>query len=422
MSSNIYNEYASQAGNDDKYSINMSDAKYSIDQVDKLSGRTLASKDFEDARGVLKYMNNASKVDTTYTSNLKMNGEVIADSADYDALKKAKLNISIMALRNERLNARKALAEDSKLFTSDNKRPETDLYNDADIDTSKLEHQFNDAGITSYEQNKVRYQEQAKEVDIKNVQQPDQLSLNDMEVKRSGDAIPERQVDIDDFVTAKFKEDKSSGKWAWEETPKVVAFRERENKLNTRSKSPLVASSMVAVADARGWSEMKVSGSSSFKKEVWMEASLRGIDVQGYTPTKEDKLELENSLGTIAMVSKKAEEKVSPQNTFSDNPVKLSSSQQNTKNNLVYNYNNMSRREAVKQNPELDNVYKLEKSAEAFASSVSMKDDDKKAFVDNVRDKAISEIAKGRDITPAKFTTIEHSQNINYEKSKGQGR
>jgi hypothetical protein len=72
----------------------------------------------------------------------------------------------------------------------------------------------------------------------------------------------------------------------------MVAFEDKGNKLETKSNSENIAESMVRIAEARGWDEIKVSGSETFRREVWLEAAARGMQIKGYTPTEQDKAEL----------------------------------------------------------------------------------------------------------------------------------
>ena len=72
----------------------------------------------------------------------------------------------------------------------------------------------------------------------------------------------------------------------------LVAFEDKGNRLETKSNSENIAESMVRIASARGWDEIKVSGSETFRKEVWLEAASRGMHVKGYTPSEQDKAEL----------------------------------------------------------------------------------------------------------------------------------
>ena len=72
----------------------------------------------------------------------------------------------------------------------------------------------------------------------------------------------------------------------------VLAFEDKGNKLETRSNSEQIAESMVRIAEARGWDEIKVSGSETFRREVWLEAASRGMHVKGYEPSEQDKAHL----------------------------------------------------------------------------------------------------------------------------------
>ena len=74
--------------------------------------------------------------------------------------------------------------------------------------------------------------------------------------------------------------------------PDVVAFEDKGNRLETRSNNEEVAANLVKIAESRGWDEIKVSGSETFRKEVWQEAASRGMKVKGYTPSEQDKASL----------------------------------------------------------------------------------------------------------------------------------
>lgn len=72
----------------------------------------------------------------------------------------------------------------------------------------------------------------------------------------------------------------------------LVAFEDKGNKLETRSDSESIAEAMVRIAQARGWDEIKVSGSETFRREAWLEAAVRGMQVRGYVPSEQDKVAL----------------------------------------------------------------------------------------------------------------------------------
>lgn len=72
----------------------------------------------------------------------------------------------------------------------------------------------------------------------------------------------------------------------------LLAFEDKGNKLETKSNSENIAESMVRIAEARGWDEIKVTGTEAFRKEVWFEAASRGMHVKGYEPSEQDKAAL----------------------------------------------------------------------------------------------------------------------------------
>jgi hypothetical protein len=74
--------------------------------------------------------------------------------------------------------------------------------------------------------------------------------------------------------------------------PDAVAFKDSGAKLITQHNSPDIALSMAAIAEAKGWKGIAVSGHPDFCRELWLEARLRGLSVKGYTPKEADKDEL----------------------------------------------------------------------------------------------------------------------------------
>lgn len=74
--------------------------------------------------------------------------------------------------------------------------------------------------------------------------------------------------------------------------PDALAFKDNGSKLVTASNSKDIALSMAALAEAKGWKGISVSGHADFRREVWLEARLRGIAVVGYEPKPQDKAEL----------------------------------------------------------------------------------------------------------------------------------
>jgi len=77
---------------------------------------------------------------------------------------------------------------------------------------------------------------------------------------------------------------------------KTHAFDDRGTKLATRSENQEVVRSIVAIAQARGWDRVTVRGTEDFRRAAWLEASLSGIEVGGYKPSKVKKAHLETLL------------------------------------------------------------------------------------------------------------------------------
>jgi phage/plasmid primase-like uncharacterized protein len=69
---------------------------------------------------------------------------------------------------------------------------------------------------------------------------------------------------------------------------KEAAFRDQGGRIVAGNASPAVARDLVAVAQHRGWEPVQVNGTSEFRREIWLAASERGMEVRGYKPTERD--------------------------------------------------------------------------------------------------------------------------------------
>jgi len=145
----------------------------------------------------------------------------------------------------------------------------------------------------------------------------------------------------------------------------TVAFEDKGNRLETKSNSENIAESMVRIAEARGWDEIKVSGSETFRKEIWLEAASRGMHIKGYSPTEQDKVELANR------VSKSETNKIEKGNKpFRAREKEAEEAKPDSQNKRVAEtFANQSATDAVKAYPELAGavaaVAAMEKKAEA---------------------------------------------------------
>lgn len=78
------------------------------------------------------------------------------------------------------------------------------------------------------------------------------------------------------------------------------AFTDRGRRLTTPSENTEVIRSLVSIAKARGWGEIVVRGTDSFRREAWFVARLQGIEVRGYRPTDVEQARLVRTLGRTA--------------------------------------------------------------------------------------------------------------------------
>lgn len=86
---------------------------------------------------------------------------------------------------------------------------------------------------------------------------------------------------------------KAEDKYHFRDRAGQIAFEAREKRLVTTYETPAIVSSMVDLAETRGWETLKLSGTEEFRREAWLQASLRGLDVTGFRPNKLDKARLE---------------------------------------------------------------------------------------------------------------------------------
>jgi Large polyvalent protein-associated domain 7 len=78
------------------------------------------------------------------------------------------------------------------------------------------------------------------------------------------------------------------------------AFSDRGARLVTPSENTEVVKSLIAIAEARGWAEITVTGTERFRKEAWAAGSALGIKVRGYSPTEFERAHLARKLAREA--------------------------------------------------------------------------------------------------------------------------
>ena len=86
---------------------------------------------------------------------------------------------------------------------------------------------------------------------------------------------------------------KADEKYHFRDRGREVAFEAQDKKLVTQHDAPMVVGSMIDLAEAKGWSSLKLNGTNDFKREAWLQASLRDFEVSGFRPSAVDKARLE---------------------------------------------------------------------------------------------------------------------------------
>lgn len=72
------------------------------------------------------------------------------------------------------------------------------------------------------------------------------------------------------------------------DAPHQIAFEDIGPYLVTEHNRPDVVESMLDMARAKAWGRLRVSGHQQFRREVWVQATLLGIEVSGYEPKAVD--------------------------------------------------------------------------------------------------------------------------------------
>lgn len=104
---------------------------------------------------------------------------------------------------------------------------------------------------------------------------------------------PQLEFRIPDSVATQYRTNGNEKYMLDPRTDKLAIDARSENILKTRNNDKKTIKNMLAIAETNGWQNIKVKGSPEFKKEMWLQARLKGLEVQGYKPSEQDKKLLE---------------------------------------------------------------------------------------------------------------------------------
>ncbi len=83
---------------------------------------------------------------------------------------------------------------------------------------------------------------------------------------------------------------------------KNLSIKADDSTISTKKEDLVTIRAMLTMAEARGWSEVKVSGTADFKRETWIEAQARGIAAQGYKASDIDRQEADRRRAELGQV------------------------------------------------------------------------------------------------------------------------
>ena len=177
---------------------------------------------------------------------------------------------------------------------------------------------------------------------------------------------------------------------------KAVAFVDRGDKLETPSSAPKTAEALVKIAEARGWEDLRVKGTEGFRREVWLEASVRGIHVDGYKPSELDKVELER------------------RDTFlrDRNSIEVRSEA----------FQKLSPEEGTRRDPTLANAYAVIQAAKAFAKERIADKAQQSAFIGSTQAKVVADLEAGRTTPTVNLRAAAPNREVEQPRNRDQRR
>ena len=177
--------------------------------------------------------------------------------------------------------------------------------------------------------------------------------------------------------------------------PKRIIFTDKGDKLTAkRDATAESVQAMLDTAESRGWTSLKVTGSKEFRRQAYLEAGARGLAIQGYEPSKEEKefvelqAEKNKKLNTVQL------------NPAADRFLKAQTVEE--------------RRAAASQHPELMKAFALEASFKRFAEN-TLAPQHREAFVERQRSNIADDLNSGKELPDIQFR-----QNVSQQRDQNQ--
>lgn len=230
----------------------------------------------------------ASKLDDQLYANLerlsKVNFEKAAkiweDHAPKDATAPAFVNRELRSEQSE-----PDMAEEKNVIEHVQEQ-ELDVVDIKDAMNRAKQLRERDYEKLAAEQDRLGIKAEGKRIDIESL--PEQK-----ENQQFTESEKNRQAELMEQVHGQFRV--VGAKFHFKDQSNKLAFKDKGGRMVSAVNDDRVAKAMATMAEAKGWKTIKVSGHPDFQREVWMEASMRGIEVRGYKPTEQDKKQLDET-------------------------------------------------------------------------------------------------------------------------------
>jgi putative DNA primase/helicase len=274
---------------------------------------------------------------------------VVSEKFEQDidnAMEAERFNLRVEEAKRKELEIREDpnSTEEEKMWAKENTK-EAQFDPEESRQNSPLEGEFEFKDANSVEAILTREEEEAINKDIQNwkaSKRPlkDMLGKDEEKEREPGQVVAPKEnsnstlnltpspTAIPQSVTDTYNE--HEGKFYLKNKPDTLAFIDKGTKLKAKLSNKKIAASMVDIAEERSWTEIKVNGTKEFRRSVWLEASTRGLTVQGFSPKAADLAELKQLTSSRDVNSIEPEH----QNSQSKNATALKTKEQETGENL----------------------------------------------------------------------------------------
>lgn len=246
-------------------------------------------------------------------------------------------------------------------------------------------------------------------IEIDRYTKPDVSADADNENSKIGQIADDRFPDVKpgnlaDLLPPKIETDyvQVGNKFHYGHKPELEAFQDNGNSIETKSTGQTVTKDIVEIAAARGWSAISVKGSPDFKRQVWLEASLKNLAVKGYQPTDADRATLikakeKQPVADAAVEKNEVKEKAKDADQNAPESGKASAKE---KADALRTGDPSA---TLKRFPDLINAYALLKAAELLADKKIQNAEGKTAFVSSVKDTLANQVERGQAIPEVQY-------------------